>query len=109
MSFRILPTYRFEKELKRLVRKFPSLKKEYANLLSQLSENPQSRTSLGNECFKIRLSIASKGKGKRGGARVITYIFIRTNTVYLLTIYDKSEVANVTAKDLKELIVAIKF
>ena len=109
MSFRILPTYRFEKELKRLVRKFPSLKKEYANLLSQLSENPQSGTSLGNECFKIRLSIASKGKGKRGGARVITYIFIRTNTVYLLTIYDKSEVANVTAKDLKELIVAIKF
>ena len=72
MSYNIIPTHRFEKELKRLVKKFPSLKKEFAELINEISENPDSGTFLGNNCYKIRLAIGSKGKGKSGGARVIT-------------------------------------
>jgi mRNA-degrading endonuclease RelE of RelBE toxin-antitoxin system len=74
MSYKILPTSRFEKELKRLVKKFPSLKKEYAALITNLEADPQTGDYLGNSCYKIRLAIASKGKGKRGGARVITHL-----------------------------------
>jgi hypothetical protein len=59
--------------------------------LKALKKNPEQGTNLGNNCFKIRLSVASKGKGKSGGARVITNIVISDDTVYLLTIYDKSE------------------
>src|SRR5882724_11717037 len=95
MSYRIFPTHRFEKEIKRLVKKFPSLRKEYADLISLLLKHPQAGVFIGNGCYKVRIAIASKGKGKRGGARVITYVYILTETIYLLTIYDKSEKSDV--------------
>jgi mRNA-degrading endonuclease RelE of RelBE toxin-antitoxin system len=104
MSYKIIPTYRFEKELKRLIKKFPSLKNEYAKLISDIANNPEFGTFIGNDCFKIRLAIGSKGKGKSGGARVITYLYIETETVYLLTIYDKGEKENLKPNELKDMI-----
>ncbi len=55
-------------------------------------------------CFKIRMSISSKGKGKSGGARVITFVYIQDETVYLLSIYDKSDQENISDKELRDLI-----
>ena len=104
MSYNILPTSKFSKEIKRLIKKFPSLKSEFANLISLLSENPTTGTSLGENCFKIRIAIASKNKGKSGGARIITYLILKDKSVFLLTIYDKAEKQNITEKELKELI-----
>lgn len=104
MSYNIIPTNRFEKELKRLVKKFASLKNEYARLINQISSNPETGTFIGNNCYKIRLAITSKGRGKSGGARVITYVYIETETVYLLTIYDKGEKEDLKPKELKEMI-----
>ena len=69
-----------------------------------MEENPIQGTSLGRNCYKIRLSIASKGKGKSGGARIITNIVIADETVYLLSIYDKSDKENLTDKELIELL-----
>lgn len=83
MSYSIIPTLRFEKELKRLAGKFPSLRDEFARMITNISEHPGTGGSLGNNCYKIRLAIASKGKGKRVGARVITCLYIETETVYL--------------------------
>jgi len=104
MSYNIIPTHRFEKELKRLSKKFTSLKNEFTELIAAISENPESGTFIGNSCYKIRLAIASKGKGKSGGARVITYLYIATETVYLLTVYDKGEKADLKPNELKEII-----
>jgi mRNA-degrading endonuclease RelE of RelBE toxin-antitoxin system len=104
MSYNIFPTNRFEKELKKLNKKFPSLKSEYANLITEISENPEIGTDLGHHCHKIRISIASKGKGKRGGARVVTYVYIESKSVYLLTIYDKGEKSDIKTNELKEMI-----
>lgn len=104
MSYNLIPTRRFEKELKRLNKKFPSVKNEFAELVNLLSNNPESGTFLGNNCYKIRFSIESKGKGKSGGARVITYLYIETETVYLLTIYDKSEKEDLKPNELKDII-----
>ena len=73
-----------------------------------LSENPTAGTSLGENCFKIRIAIASKNKGKSGGARIITYLILKDKSVFLLTIYDKAEKQNITEKELKELIKEIK-
>lgn len=98
----------FDKQLKRLAKKFPSLKQEYSNLLDSLENNPTQGTPLGNNCFKIRMAIASKGKGKSGGARVITCVFIKDTSVYLLDIYDKSEQDSISDKELKELVKEIK-
>jgi mRNA-degrading endonuclease RelE of RelBE toxin-antitoxin system len=108
MSYNIIPTHRFEKELKRLAKKFPSLKNEFAALIADISENPEAGTFIGNNCYKIRLAIASKGKGKRGGARVITHFYIATETVYLLTIYDKREKADLKPNELKEIIESLE-
>jgi hypothetical protein len=108
MNYNIIPTYKFEREIKRLVKKYPSLKKEYASLIDELKINPAAGTPLGDNCYKIRLAIASKNKGKSGGARVITYVVIEGATVFLLTIYDKSELDNITDKELKAMIKNIK-
>jgi mRNA-degrading endonuclease RelE of RelBE toxin-antitoxin system len=104
MSYNIEATAFFEKQLKRLVKKFPSLKTEFGQLTASLKEDPQMGTSLGNNCYKIRLAIASKGKGKSGGARVITHIQLTKTTIFLLSIYDKSEQSDISDKDLLELV-----
>ncbi|MCH7413699.1 hypothetical protein MM213_09395 [Belliella sp. R4-6] len=108
MNYSIIPTFRFEKELKRLVKKFPSLKSEFSGLIEDISKNPEMGAYIGNSCYKIRLAIASKGKGKRGGARIISHLYIYTETVYLLTIYDKGEKADLKQNELKEIIESLE-
>ena len=100
MSFKVQNTERFAKELKRLSKKFPSLKSEIITLVLSLEEEPVQGVPIGNDFYKIRISIASKGKGKRGGARVITYVKILNEIVILATIYDKSEKADIDEKEL---------
>jgi mRNA-degrading endonuclease RelE of RelBE toxin-antitoxin system len=68
MSYSVELSAYFKKEAKRLVKKYPSLKAELAVLFAELEENPILGTSLGNDIYKIRLAIASKNKGKSGGA-----------------------------------------
>jgi len=89
----------FDKQLKKLSKKYPSLKIEFANLIETLEQDPIQGISLGNNCYKIRLSIASKGKGKSVGVWVITNIVVDKKDVYLLSIYDKSEKDNITDAD----------
>ena len=104
MSYNVIPSEKFKKEAKRLIKKFPSLKQELSNLGKLLSVNPESGTALGNSTYKIRVAIKSKGKGKSGGARVITYVISENEEVYLLTIYDKSEFDSIDDKIIKSII-----
>jgi hypothetical protein len=104
MHFNVKSIAVFEKQAKRLVKKYASLKKELLKLVQELKENPQQGTSIGKNCFKIRLAVASKGKGKSGGARVIIHVVITDVTVYLLTIFDKSEQENIGHEELQELL-----
>jgi mRNA-degrading endonuclease RelE of RelBE toxin-antitoxin system len=104
MNYNIVPIPPFDRQLKRLSKKYPSLKQEFFELIELLEHTPEQGTNLGNNCYKIRLAIAAKGKGKSGGARVITNFVIADATVYLLSIYDKSEKENLTDKELIELL-----
>jgi mRNA-degrading endonuclease RelE of RelBE toxin-antitoxin system len=104
MSYNVIPSEKFKKEAKRLIKKFPSLKQELSNLGKLLSKNPESGTALGNSTYKIRVAIKSKWKGKSGGARVITYLISENEEVYLLTIYDKSEFDSIDDKIIKSII-----
>lgn len=104
MSFEILQSLQFEREFKRLAKKYPSLKKEYSDLISALEKNPTEGVAIGQNCYKIRISIASKGKGKSGGARVITCILQIERIVYLVSIYDKAEKENISDKELEKAI-----
>lgn len=107
MSFEIVITKRFEKELKKLCKRYTSLKSEYKELIENLTHDPKTGTALGNNCFKIRISISSKQKGKSGGARVITHFFIEANTVYLLSIYDKSEKSTISQLEINQILKSI--
>ena len=108
MSYSIVTIAPFDKQLKRLAKKYPSLKNEVAKLGRALTDAPTTGTPLGNNCYKVRLSIASKGKGKSGGARVITHIYVEGRFVYLLAIYDKSEQKNISDTHILALLKVIK-
>lgn len=103
MSYEVVTISFFDKQLKRLSKKYPSIKSDIAKLGSLLSIQPEIGTPLGNNFFKIRMAISSKGKGKSGGARVITCVKVSRARVYLASIYDKSEKSDLTLKELKEL------
>ena len=104
MSYNIKSISQFDKQLKRLVKKYPSFKSDFFDFVIELKTNPIQGTSLGNNCYKIRIAISSKGKGKSGGARIITNLQVMDNLVFLLTIYDKSEQSDITDKDLQALL-----
>ena len=108
-------TNNFRSELKPLLKKYHSLSNDLIELETELIQNPHLGTPLGKGVFKIRLKISSKGKGKSGGARVITFIESsvmaitersspQETTVNLLSIYDKSDIGNISDKELKNLI-----
>ncbi|MHA4740911.1 type II toxin-antitoxin system RelE/ParE family toxin [Dyadobacter sp. MSC1_007] len=97
----------FKKEFKRLSEKFPSLEADMKELISQLGRKPDLGTPLGGNAFKIRWQVKSKGKGKSGGVRVITYYITEDGELYLLTIYDKSEQESITPKQIRTLIETI--
>ena len=104
MNYSVKSIVVFERQAKRLIKKYPSLKQEILNLIKSLTDNPTRGVYIGNGCYKIRLAIASKQKGKSGGARVITHIIIQEKTVYLFSIYDKSEKENLSNGEILELL-----
>ena len=93
----------FIKKAKQLKKKHASLISDLSELESVLLENPRTGTDLGNGIFKIRLAVKSKGKGKSGGYRVITYLQVK-NEINMIYIYDKSEEATITKKDIQKII-----
>ena len=104
MAYKIDTIPSFEKQFKKLRKKYPSLPKDLITLSQLLEENPTQGISLGKGCYKIRLAIASKGQGKSGEARVITYVRIVAETVFLLTIYDKAEKGDLESDELVNLL-----
>ena len=83
MSYDILSIPPFDKQLKRLARKYPSLKSDFSALLDSLQTEPEQGIAIGKSCYKVRLAIKSKGKGKSSRARIITNVVVIDKTVYL--------------------------
>lgn len=103
----IIPSSEFIRQVKRLAKKYRSLKDDLTGLQQNLQKNPFLGLDLGNGKRKIRLGITSKGGGKRGGMRIITFNVIQTSDsiiIYLITIYDKSEYQNVSDKYVDQII-----
>ena len=96
----------FDKNYKRLERKYPSLKEDFGKLALSLIDNPNQGIVMADNFRKIRLSIKSKGKGKSGGARIITINCLSSDNdgiITLLSIYDKSDMDSITIKELREI------
>jgi len=110
-----IPTSTFEKSYKRLKKKYHSLKTDIEEFKKEYNENPDIGDDLGGGFRKVRVAIKSKNKGKRGGARIITYeIFLKTEdkVVILVELYDKSDISTLLDSDyetaLKEFKVFIR-
>ena len=104
MAYTVETISNFDREVKRLSKKYISLKGEIRELVAELEKTPEIGTSLGNNVFKIRLGIESKGKGKSGGARVITYLKTEQGIVYLVSIYDKGEKSTITDSEIQNIL-----
>lgn len=108
MSYKIKTTSYFEAEVKRLSKRYRSIKKDLSDFLKSLNENPLQGTEIAPRIYKMRMAISSKGKGKSGGARIITYNNIllseKDGTIYLLIIYDKSEASNIKIDVIKAIV-----
>jgi mRNA-degrading endonuclease RelE of RelBE toxin-antitoxin system len=108
MIYTIKTTPDFEREARRLKRKYRSLRDELSAFISELEEKPDIGIPIGHSCYKVRLAIKSKGRGKSTGARVITYVYVERAIVYLLSIYDKSEKSSISDAELRELLTGLK-
>lgn len=110
MSYRVeIQHETFDKESKRLAKKFPSLKKDLTRLIDELESNPFIGADLGGGLRKVRMAITSKGKGKSHGARVITYTTAVVNVdeeglVTLVYLYDKGERDSISAEEIASLL-----
>ena len=103
MNYRIKTTKSFDKEIKRLGKHYASI----ANDLDELAQNPRLGIDLGSGLRKIRMQITSKGKGKSGGARVITFTVIvsmEESEINLLYIYDKADRPSISTHEIERLL-----
>lgn len=107
MMTEIISTPEFDKEYKRLKKKYHSLPDDLANLEQELIKNPNLGIVLGQNFRKVRMAIKTKNKGKSGGARVITYslvVNIIDELIVLVTIYDKGEEQSISDAKIKQII-----
>ena len=104
MSFEVSTSPNFDRELKRLAKKYPSMKADLLELVESLINNPFQGENLGKDCYKVRMKISSKGKGKSGGSRVITCVKVVNEHIKLLSIYDKSDQESISDSLLIQLL-----
>lgn len=104
MSYKVLTSTPYDRHLKAIAKKHRSIQKDVEVLYDDLEENPHQGVLIGENIYKIRLAISSKGRGKSGGARIITYIVDRKERVILVDIFDKSEEENISHKTIQEII-----
>ena len=106
MNYETEATDDFEREVKKLLKKYHSFSDDLKQFKKELLQNPLIGDDLGNNTRKVRIAIAAKNKGKSGGARVITYnvlINIENTEIYLLDIYDKSQKDTITKQEIQQL------
>ena len=104
MSYKIIVTDHFKAGFKKLNKKYPSLKDDIESVTNSILNDPAFGIPIGSGIYKIRVKIRSKNQGKSSGARLITYVYYKTESVYYIHIYDKSKIESIPIKDIQTLI-----
>ena len=105
MSFEVKTTSDFDRSAKSLVKRYRSFKSDLRDLIVSLEENPEQGIELSPGIRKLRMAITSKGRGKAGGARVITFTIVvseNTGRVYLMDLYDKADYSTVDVRTIQK-------
>lgn len=106
MANRVIYSSHFVRKAKDLNKKHSSFKADLEALEQGLLVNPKQGDNLGAGLYKVRLAVKSKGKGKSGGYRVITYLVSEANDdiiINMLTLYDKSEESSIDKQRLLKI------
>lgn len=104
-DFDVITTDTFLKAATELRKKYPNIKNDFFELMKKLKKDPTTGNySIGSGIYKVRMRIADKNKGERDGARVIIEVRIVDNTVYVVYVYDKSEMSNVNDQQLNRMV-----
>lgn len=93
-EIRILETAK--KDIKKLIKKYKNLKQDLIELVNLLQKNPYAGIHLGENFYKNRIKNSSSKKGKRSGFRVIYYLIGENNEIWILKIYSKNEIDNLS-------------
>ncbi|MCI4648549.1 MULTISPECIES: hypothetical protein [Phaeodactylibacter] len=110
MSVNVILTPNFEREAKKLIKKYRSLRRELLDFTAELEGEPRIGVQISENVYKVRLAVRSKGKGKSGGMRIITYVETKLvqkpkdTDIYLLSIYDKSEQDNISNRMIAQIV-----
>ncbi|MCD8297718.1 MAG: addiction module toxin RelE [Prevotella sp.] len=90
-----------------MAKRYRVIADDYEAFLESIKENPLQGTEIAPNIHKIRMAITAKGRGKSGGARVITYNAIvaeNEGRIYLLVIYDKADSSNVRMNVVRQIV-----
>ena len=104
MNLTIKALDNFVKEVKKLSKKYKKIADDLKGLQNELLDNPQRGIHLGNNCYKIRVSNSSIPTGKSSGFRVIYYYLDSNGVIYLMSIYSKSDLENLSDKKILEIL-----
>jgi len=104
MNLKIIRLGNFSKEAKRLYKKYKKLPNDLKVLSERLHSNPKAGVDLGANCYKIRLENSSIPTGKSGGFRIIYYYYDGESNLYLLSIFSKRDMENISDDRVLELL-----
>ncbi len=104
MNYNIETIPHFDKDVKKLKKRFPNIKNDLKELIVELKESPTLGTHLANGFYKIRLKNSSIPTGKSGGFRVITY-YVHDEILYLVSMYAKNDTDTILIDKLRDIVV----
>lgn len=108
MSYEVLTTEEFLKDVKSIIKTYPGFKLDIQNTILSLQEKPEQGNHLGQGLYKLRISITGKSSGKSYGARVIHAVISVHKKVFLLRAYDKSQKKDLTIEEVKILVSRVR-
>ena len=101
----IRDTETFNKAVKKLKKRFRNIEKDYLSFINSIATDEDLGVYLGNDIYNTRVSNSDKNSGKSGGYRLISYLKLIDNELYLMYIYDKSDFGNLSENDLDQLMI----
>lgn len=106
-NFVVRDTQKFNKAVKKLKKRFKNIEKDTSTFVDSLENYEDLGTYLGDGIYKARVANSDKNSGKSGGYRLISYLKLIENEVYLLYIYDKSDFENISESEIDTLILGL--
>jgi mRNA-degrading endonuclease RelE of RelBE toxin-antitoxin system len=98
MNYSVIPSPTFKRNIKKLKKRYPAIVEDIRRYSTGLQVGNFSGIivkQLNGEIYKDRIKNTSLQKGKSGGFRIVYYATIVEKEVYLLSIYSKTDKANI--------------